>query len=163
MARLALKDLSSITVSTMETDRPGPSYTVDTLEAFNEILPPDTALFFLVGVDAFLEIHTWKTFERLFDMTAFVVMSRPKQDGTPLSLTPLVVNYVHRLISEAYKLTSDGQALAHPEKKTIYLSQVTPIPIASSQIRDKVRLGKPIHDWVNPAVSDYIEKKGLYR
>lgn len=163
MARLALENQSAIKVSTVETDRPGPSYTVDTLKAFKGMLDEKAALYFLVGVDAFLEIHTWKSYAQLFDLAAFVVMSRPQMDNSPLLLHPLALNYVHGHISDSYALASEGQALVHPKKKSIYLAQVTPMAIASSQIRDKVRVGEPIHQWVNPAVSEYIDEKGLYR
>jgi nicotinate-nucleotide adenylyltransferase len=163
MARLALKGTSAITVSTIEIDRPGPTYTVDTLEALSGIRNRETSLFFLVGVDAFLEVHTWKSFTKLFDLATFVVMSRPSTAHKTALLSPRTVDYIQHHISTAYTLTSDGRALVHPEKKTIYLAQITPIAIASSQIRDKVRLGEPIHQWVHPAVSEYIDRKGLYR
>ncbi|MGD8834157.1 MAG: nicotinate-nucleotide adenylyltransferase [Desulfobacteraceae bacterium] len=164
MARLALKDQSAITVSTVETDRPGPSFTVDTLKTFKGVLDEKAALYFLTGVDAFLEIHTWKSYAKLFDLAAFVVMSRPTTDNSPLSLSPsFALNYIHRHISDSYALADQGQALVHPKKKTIYLAQVTPIAVASSQIRDRLRVGEPIHQWVDPAVSEYIDEKGLYR
>lgn len=163
MARLALRDRSAITVSTIETDRGGPSYTIDTLNVINSMHSPSAELFFLVGMDAFLEIHTWKSYRKLFDLSGFIVMSRPSSEKTPVALAPLAFEYARHHISDGYTLASNGKELVHADKKTIYPATVTPIAIASSQIRDMVRHGAPIRTWVNPAVSDYIDSKGLYR
>lgn len=163
MARLALADQSAITVSNIETDRGGSSYTIDTLKAFKSSHSPAVELYFLVGVDAFFEIHTWKSYRQLFDLSAFIVMTRPLTDKKPVALGPLAFDYTRHHISEGYILTSNGNELIHADKKTIYPVTVTPIAIASTQIRDMVRHGEPIQPWVNPDVSDYIDNKGLYR
>jgi nicotinate-nucleotide adenylyltransferase len=162
MARLALTDQRAITVSNIETDRGGPSYTIDTLKAFESSHRPGVKLYFMVGVDAFFEIHTWKSHRQLFDLSAFIVMTRPWPNQKPVELISLVFDYTRQHISKGYELASNGRELVHTEKKTIYPVTVTPMAIASSQIRDMVRHGGPIRSWVNPAVSDYIEKKGLY-
>jgi nicotinate-nucleotide adenylyltransferase len=163
MVRLALKDRSALTVSNIETERGGSSYTIDTLKAFRSMYSPETALYFMVGVDAFLELHTWMSYRELLDLCAFVVMTRSLPDQTPIALAPLALDYTRHHISDGYTLASNGKELVHADKKTIYPVSVTPIAIASTQIRDRVRQGKPIHPWVNPAVSDYIDNKGLYR
>lgn len=163
MVRLALKDRSDITVSTIETDRGGQSYTIDTLKAFKAIHSPPAELYFMVGVDAFLEIHTWKAYRQLFDLSAFIVMTRPLPDKIPVALAPLAFDYTRHHISDGYTLAANGKELVHADKKAIHPATVTPIAIASSQIRDMVRHGESILPWVNPAVSDYIDNKGLYR
>jgi nicotinate-nucleotide adenylyltransferase len=163
MARLALADQNTITVSSIETDRGGSSYTIDTLKAFKSSYSLATELYFMVGVDAFFEIHTWKSHRQLFDLSAFIVMTRPLPDQKPVELVPLVFDYARHHISEGYTLASNGKELIHADKKTIHPVTVTPIAIASSQIRDMVRHGDPIQPWVNPVVSDYIDNKGLYR
>lgn len=163
MARLALLGHSDITVSHIEIDRRVPSYTIDTLREFRATQGETTALNFIVGVDAFLEIHTWKSYQRLFDLSAFILMTRPEPGKIPFSLVPLAIDYVRHHISDGYALASNGRTLVHPEKKAIYLAPVTPITIASTQIRDRVRHGEPIGQWVSPAVAEYIDNKGLYR
>lgn len=163
MARLALQGQSDITVSHIEIDRRGPSYTIDTLREFRAMHGETAALNFMVGVDAFLEIHTWKSYQQLFDLSTFILMTRPEPGNTPFSLDPLAIDYVRHHISDGYALASDGRALVHPEKKAIYLAPVTPIAIASTQIRDMVRHGESIRQWVSPAVAEYIDNKGLYR
>lgn len=163
MVRIALKHHHAISVSDMETRRCGPSYTIDTLIEFNAKFGAGAKIYFLVGIDAFLEIHTWKSYSQLFDLVDFIVMTRPQNEQPANPLQPAAQKYARHHISSKYTLCSDGLALRHPEKKTIYLAAVTPVAIASSQIRDMIRNGQPIDLWVGPGVSDYIDQKGLYR
>ncbi len=83
MVKAATKDLSYATVSDVEFRRDGPSYSVTTLEALQKelsVTPKD--LNFIIGVDAFLDIKKWWHFDRLFELTNFVVVSRPGfEDG----------------------------------------------------------------------------------
>jgi nicotinate-nucleotide adenylyltransferase len=163
MVRMAIHDRHALTVSDMEIERSGPSYTIDTLGELKAKYGAGAELFFMVGLDAFLEIHTWKSYRRLFDLAAFILMTRPEPDQPVPSLHPSALEYARRHISPHYALADDGCALEHPEKKIIYLAPVTPVAIASSQIRAKIQHGQPIQQWVEPAVSDYIDQKGLYR
>jgi nicotinate-nucleotide adenylyltransferase len=163
MVRIALKNLKALRVSDVEIQRNGPSYTIDTLTALSAELGHDTQLFFLVGVDAFLEMHTWKSYRLLFSRAAFIVMTRPDSAKQSLSLRELALNYAHQHISDGYTLSKDGRALQHPDKHPIFLAPVTPVAIASTRIREMVHNGQPIDQWVGPGVSDYIVRKGLYR
>lgn len=163
MVRLALTDQSAIVVSDVEANRSGPSYTIDTLNDFRTMYPENTEFFFMVGMDAFLEIHTWKSFRRLFDQSTFILMTRPMTGEPNLSLPPLALAYTQKHISEQYALAPDGQALVHPRKKSIFLAAVTPVAIAATRIREAIHSGAPFKNWVSPAVSAYIVKKGLYR
>jgi nicotinate-nucleotide adenylyltransferase len=163
MVRIALKDLRALRVSDVEIQRSGTSYTIDTLTAFSKEFGHGTQLFFLVGVDAFLEIHTWKSYRQLFTRAAFIVMTRPDSVKQSSSLPKLALNYAHQHISDGYILSKDGTALQHPEKHPILLAPVTPVAIASTRIRDMVRNGQPIDQWVGSGVSEYIVRKGIYR
>lgn len=163
MARIAIGNRRTLKLSDIEIQREGTSYTIDTLREFSTEFGDTTELFFLVGVDAFLEMHTWKSYRQLFNHAAFVVMTRPDSLRPPQSLQTLILAYAHGHISDRYALSKDGNTLEHPEKKSIYLASVTPVAIGSTRIRDMIRNGQPIHQWVGSGVSDYIAKKGLYR
>ncbi|MBU4209797.1 MAG: nicotinate (nicotinamide) nucleotide adenylyltransferase, partial [Proteobacteria bacterium] len=82
MIRLAVSEysdrLNSVIISDVELKRSGPSYTVDTVNHFKSILPYNSRLYFILGIDAFLEIDTWKSYSDLFYLTAFIVMARPR-------------------------------------------------------------------------------------
>ncbi|MBS1128005.1 MAG: nadD, partial [Nitrospirae bacterium] len=75
MVRLAIKGNPHFTVSDMEIKRGGRSYTIDTIEALRQAhTGPD--LYFITGLDSFLEIRTWKEWQRLMELCSFVVLSR---------------------------------------------------------------------------------------
>ncbi len=164
MARSALADEPAFRLSDIEIQRSGPSFTVDTLRHFKISQPNGTQLFFIVGLDAFLEIHTWKSFRQLFDLAAFIVMARPQGPKPHLGMKEQTEQYARERISDAYSLSvsAHGDILVHPQKQAIYLAPVTPVDISSSRIREMTRQGQSIRRWVAPSVAAYIERKGLY-
>jgi nicotinate-nucleotide adenylyltransferase len=163
MACKAIEDEPALKVSDIEIQRSGPSYTIDTLRRFMAVQPHDLNIFFMVGLDAFLEIHTWKAYRQLFDLAAFIVMTRPQAVKPDQNMKTLILQFARQRISEAYQLSKEANTLIHPEKQAIYLSPVTPVDISSSRIREMIRTGQSIHRWVVPPVEAYIESKGLYR
>ncbi len=163
MACSALRDEPAFSVSDIEIERSGPSFTIDTLRHFRALQPDEAQLFFIVGLDAFQEIHTWKSFRQLFDLAAFIVMARPHGPMPAPDMKELTVQFATERISAAYTLSANGDALVHPEKQMIYLAPVRPVDISSSRIREMIRQGQSIRKWVAPTVAAYIEKKGLYR
>lgn len=164
MVRLTLDEHPLLKVCTAEIERSGPSYSIDTVRQCKAALPADGRLFFLLGVDAFLEIDTWKSFQCLFEETAFIVMSRPGKGGlwSP-DLCNTVESYAQRCIASGYALSENRDMLAHASKQPIYLVPVTPVEIASSRIRHMLRQGLPVVEWVAPPVAHYIQARGLYR
>ena len=123
----------------------------------------ETDIFFMVGLDAFLEIHTWKAYLQLFDLAAFIVMTRPEAVKADQDMKTLALQFARERISGAYTPSGEGDRLVHPQKQVIHLASVTPMDISSSLIRDMIKKGRPIGQWVAPTVAAYIESKGLYR
>ncbi len=163
MVRLSVIDQPELTASDVEIKRKGPSYTCDTLRTYRREILPDARLYFMVGLDAFLEIHTWKMFLRLFDEAEFIVMSRPGFAHSTTTLLDKTVAYVQKHISPNYGFADGEKMIGHPSRPPIYLAAVKPIDITSTKIRQKIQNGACIDQWVTPAVARYIEKKGLYR
>ena len=77
MVKLAIQYNPCFEISDFEIQRNSKSYSIITIEHFQKKLGFDTSLFFLMGMDAFLEINTWKDFAQLFSLTNFIIMSRP--------------------------------------------------------------------------------------
>lgn len=163
MVRLAVGESNRFCVCDIEIQRTGPSYSIDTVRQFRANIPAGGQLYFVLGMDAFLEIHTWKTFEALFDETACAVMSRPGTGQWTPSMRGYIQDYVANHISSAYRLSDKRDRLTHSRKKTIYLVSVTPVDISSSRLRAMIQAGQPIDAWVCPSVARYIETRGLYR
>ena len=163
MLKLALHAHQRFDISDVEIQRQGHSYTIDTLNYFSKTLSPGTALHFIIGIDAFLEIDDWKSFEKLFDLATFIVMARPGFGNSVDDALRTAADFTQRRISPDYRLDDLGDRLCHPSKNSICLASVRQINIASSQIRQRIRHGESIENWVNPDVANYIEDKGLYR
>ncbi|OQO89503.1 nicotinate-nucleotide adenylyltransferase [Saccharomonospora piscinae] len=120
-------------VSRVDIDRGGQTYTVDTLRDLRTQYPDDE-LFFITGADALEQILTWRDADELFTLAHFIGVTRP-----------------------GYRL--DGHHL--PEGK-VSLVEVTAMAISSTGCRDRVREGAPVWYLVPDGVVRYISKRGLY-
>jgi len=166
MITIALSDCPDYVASDVEIHRQGPSYTIDTIAYFQNHQPADAPYYLIVGMDAFLEITTWKAWQHLFNLIPVIVMTRPKAAGdasdAPLS-DPLaeMERYIHAHMDIGYSLQESY--FIHKTKQPIYLAHVTPIDISSSAIRDRIRQGRSIQSLVPDSVLEYIKQKGLYK
>ncbi len=161
MVRLAIRPHSGLEVSDIEIRRGGRSYTIDTIQHF-KASGPRRELYFLVGMDAFLEIDTWKRSKQLFEEAAFVVMSRPPHDMTD-ALRARLERFIGRNISDDYHFEADRDRFRHPRNPPIILMRVAPVDISSSRIRAMLARGESTDMWIPPAVADFIARKGLYQ
>ena len=123
-------------VSRMEVDRDGPTYTVDTLRALKKERGPQTELFFITGADAMLEILQWKEPEELFELARFIAATRPGYDIASFDA---------------------------PSNPSVTVMNIPALAISSTDIRVRVAGGHPIRYLVPEGVKSYIEKAGLYR
>jgi nicotinate-nucleotide adenylyltransferase len=156
MVRLAVKGVPSLEVSDVELARPGPSYTIETLRYFQDQYGHESDIHFVVGQDAFSEITTWKSYKALFSTAHFIVMTRP---GSKLSS---IEHFIHTHISEAYQYDSVLNRYEHPDWCTIFCVDITHIDVSASEIRDRIRHGRPIRFLVPDTVEAFIAEKGLY-
>lgn len=134
MTELAIADHPNFSLSRVDVDRDGPTYTVDTL-ADLERVHPGAEFWVIIGVDALAGFGTWREPERITELARLAVMARPGVEfvnpGVPLE----------RLI----------------------LVETELVDVSSTQIRDRVRAGLPIDGMVTPAVAQYIERQRLYQ
>ena len=122
------------TVSRVDIDRPGPTYTVDTLRDLGAARP-NADLFFISGADAIAQILEWKDPDELWKLAHFVAVSRP---GHALTLAGLPDPHVSSL-------------------------EVPALAISSTDCRARVRHGAPVWYLVPDGVVQYISKHSLYR
>jgi nicotinate-nucleotide adenylyltransferase len=126
-------------VSRIEIDRDGPTYTVDTLRALAE-QESDAELFFITGADATLEIlHFWKDPNEILDLAHFIAATRPGYDIAAF------------------------EAEAPTRNPHVSVMNIPALAISSTDIRARVREGRPIRYLVPEGVKSYVEKTGLYR
>jgi nicotinate-nucleotide adenylyltransferase len=162
MVRLAVSGNPAFTVSSLETRRRGRSYAVETVASYRRRYP-HSRLFFILGIDAFLEIEQWREAERLLGMCHFVVTSRPGFDFVQLEkLRPLI--RVKRSELQALdrgrvrKVESPLQG-----NNLLLMLKVSPCRASSTQIRERLRMGKPTRNLLPESVKSYILKYRLYQ
>ena len=120
------------TVSRVDIDRNGPTYTVDTLRDLHR-LRPDAELFFITGADAMGQILTWKDVDELWDLAHFVGVTRPGHDLSDMGLGD-----------------------------DVSLMEIPAMAISSTDCRERVRRGRPVWYLVPDGVVQYIAKHHLY-
>jgi nicotinate-nucleotide adenylyltransferase len=156
MVRLAIAGNPAFRVSSLEIDRGGRSFTVDTLRALRARLPTTTALSLLIGLDAFREIGTWKDYRTLFTLADVVVWSRP----------PLRLRAARALLPVAaqrdFCYGPGHRTLRHRTGNQIRFLTVTALDVSASDIRLRVRRGRSVRYLVPPAVERYLSRHGLY-
>jgi nicotinate-nucleotide adenylyltransferase len=164
MIRLATLAHTGFSVSDVETKRKGPSYTIDTVQFFKGKFPSDTRLFLVVGLDAFLEIDTWKACRDLFVLTPFIVMIRPEAAaGTSIQTFKRVEALLQAAISPSYGFRPAPDRIEDANLQPVYFMDVTPLHISSTRIRAALRQGRSIRYLVPERVEAYIKRRGLYQ
>ena len=157
MVRLAVARNPNFRVSTVEINRPGVSYSVDTLRYFAARNPGKHAYYFILGLDAFREIGTWKEFKKVFPLCNFIVTSRPGSSKSRL------LSGVSVAVRELFCYDLKEKVYRHRSGTTLHFLQLTDFAVSASDIRARVRQGKSIRYLVPTAVVDYINKRHLYR
>jgi nicotinate-nucleotide adenylyltransferase len=156
MLEIAIGNKNSFIISDIEAKRSAPSYSIDTINILNQQIGGQADLYFIIGADAFIEIDTWKRFEKLPALVSFVIISRP-------SYPPDKVGEVIRDYFTGYEYDSSHQTWNSPQSKGAFILQhMEPVTISSTEIRKRVRRGEDITGLVPQAVKDYIRKQGLY-
>ena len=153
MVRLAIKGNMLFSLSSIEIKRGGISYSIDTIQAMGKKLGE---IYYLIGIDAFSEIHTWHRYAELFSHTNFVVMVRPSHKRrSGLFLFPSRVRKEMRVI--------DDKTFQHTSGRKIYLHHVTQLDISATRIRESANRGMSIRYLVPAPVEKYIQDKRLYQ
>jgi nicotinate-nucleotide adenylyltransferase len=162
MLKIALSAHPVFTLSDIEIQREGPSYTIDTVHQLKKVVPPSAALYLIMGLDAFLEIDSWCDYKAIFDAFPMIVLSRPdaRQSGAVAASEQMAA--VLRKISKNYTYAPADRQFSHHDKPTVYLQQVTALDISSTQIRHLIGMGRSPRYLLPEAVEHYIIKKGLY-
>ncbi len=164
MINLAIADLSALTVSDVELNRPGLSYTIDTIRHFKHTLAKDARIYLIMGLDAFLEIHTWKSHQDLLEQMAFIVMARPGQDyiGAQQGWR-ILESYLKSTLSANYQFDAAQARYTSEGNQPVHICDIKAMDISSTKIREKVKRKQSIENFVTPEVTDYIRLKGLYK
>ncbi len=164
MVRLAAAGRAGFSVSAVELEREGPSYTIETITQVKNGGAPNAALFFLIGYDAFLELNTWKAYNAILQQVDLIVLARARFCSQDLdSAITALKRYIHRHLDPGYRWDGQRFGFVHPELRTIYFFDGPRLNISATEIRRRLGQGLPVGTLVPAAVAGYIEQKGLYR
>jgi nicotinate-nucleotide adenylyltransferase len=146
MLRLALDRVPDAEISTVELDRPGPSYTVDTLQNLRGQVGSDVAFHLLIGSDQVLDFHRWKDWQRILELATPAVMLRPPLD------------------EESYRRRLEETFPAEEVRRWLSWTAAVPyLDICATDLRRRLAEGGDARGLIQPAVLGYIRTHGLYR
>lgn len=140
MVELALQDNPYFTVSSIDIDRPGPSYTVDMLSLLHQKWGGDTDIYFIMGRDSLADLPKWHEPQRLLDLAYLVCVDRPRYEVDMDALERTIPGVTQRLV----------------------FVNIPGIAFSSSDIQRRVRSGRPIKYQLPEAVEAYIYAQNLY-
>lgn len=140
MTRLAAAEDSRFSVSSLEVDREGPSYTYETLGALAEERA-DRKLVFVMGADAAVGLESWREPERVVELASLAVARRAG-------------------VAEA-EVAATMRSLGCEERATML--EMPQFGVSSSAVRERARQGRPLRYLVPDAVAETIEERGIYR
>jgi nicotinate-nucleotide adenylyltransferase len=155
MVKLAIRSNPFFSVSSMELERSGPSFTVDTIRHFREREPG--AYYFILGEDAFAEIETWRAYRDLFSLAHFVVMTRPGACRST-GRSPLPAS-----LSADFRWDPDQGAWLHGSGQGLWFQEITLLDISATRIREGLDHGTSVKYLLPEEVIDYAQEHGLYR
>jgi len=151
MLELAVAGNPGFAVNTLETERAGRSYSIDTIRA-SQAREPEAHLTFILGADAFAEIDSWKRYQDIFGLCDVCVISRP---GVATGGPPIAA-------ADAFCYDSDRGVYVHRSGHVVIVLTVTALMVSASDIRERLASGRSVRYLVPPAVADYIAQHRLY-
>jgi len=162
MTELAIRGHPRFAISDLELRRPGPSYTVDTLEALRREAGREAELFLLIGSETFLDLLSWRDPQRIAQLARLVVVPRAGAAFDPDGVQ------AQKVLAETWqdpwvRIEPSRLAPAATWGKSPLLVLATSLPISSSELRRRARDGRSLAYRVPEAVREYILVQRLYR
>jgi len=158
MVELALRSRPEMEASPLEIEAREKSYSIITLNKLKAVFA-DAWMFFILGIDAFLEIETWKSYREVLEQCRFIVISRP---GFRLAAAreALPPEYAEKIRDCGGAGPVEDGLLS---RFRIFVVAIDALDISSTDIRGRVKAGRPIHGLVPELVEEYIRRKKLYQ
>jgi len=163
MVQLAIAGDPSFDVSDIEVARPGKSYSIDTVRSLQRRYDRATQLFFLIGLDAFLDFPTWREPQALLEACRFVVISRPGTSFRTLSTISMLPKLAARDLDSLDMLQSRRLDISFPTGPGIICLSLPPSSISASDIRQRIKRGTTLANLLPPPVESFIIQHRLYQ
>jgi len=163
MVRLATEPYKAFAVDDRETRSPMVSYSVDTITHLKGEYPSGTKLGFIIGLDAFLDLPSWKQAPHLLKICHFIVCSRPGVTFTQLQSVSLLPPISIASLQNLDQRVEIRLEVPLSSGNSMTLLSVPPCEVSASRIREHIALKRPIGAWLPPAVESYIIRHLLYQ
>jgi nicotinate-nucleotide adenylyltransferase len=147
MCRLAIDGEPGLSACSLEIDRPGASYTVDTLNAIHAI-QPDAELTFIVGADIARTLPSWREPTKVLELARLAVAERNGASRDEVLSTVAQVR---------------GRGGHAPGASDVVFLEMPRVDVSSSVVRERAALGEPLEPLVGAALARYIADRGLYQ
>jgi nicotinate-nucleotide adenylyltransferase len=157
MVELAIDGVPGFRASSMELQRAGASYSIDTLRTVRAEVGPDVRVVFVLGYDAFRDFGTWKEHATIFGLCDVVVVTRPPWPET------LFVEDIPVAAREAFWYDPTSESFRHRSGHVLSLQRITGLDISAAAIRARLSAGRSVRFLVPRPVEAYIAEHGLYR
>ena len=163
MLVLATQGEPQLKVSTIELDAPEKPYTVDTLSRLHAELGGEAHLFFIMGADSWMEITTWREWERVLTLSNHIVVTRPGYELSTAHVTPLIRERVVDLRGAAEERIR--REVDRSDALKIYITDAVNMDVSATAVRKHLGEGRDgeMVGLVPPPVAEFIRKYGLYR
>jgi nicotinate-nucleotide adenylyltransferase len=162
MVHIAIASNPTFAISDVEIRRPGKSYTIDTIRLLQQEYGAQTQLFFLIGLDAFLDFPSWRDTQTLLKLCTFVVLSRPGLSFRSLSTVALLPPIPYPSLADL-----DADRISRIEAPIgthgLICLKLPPSAVSASDIRARIRQGLPAANQLPPLVESYILHHHLYQ
>ncbi|MBM4121760.1 MAG: nicotinate (nicotinamide) nucleotide adenylyltransferase [Nitrospira sp.] len=163
MVRGAIEGTPGLMISEVEIHRPTKSYSIETVRTLQDEWGPEADLFFITGLDAFLELPTWREAAVLLRLCHFVVVPRPPSRFAALSSMPLLPPLDPRALAALDRNRDDRLEVAVPDGPGLTLLALPPCEASASEIREKLRKGITPSNLLPASVESYIIRHRLYQ
>jgi nicotinate-nucleotide adenylyltransferase len=155
--RAAISGNPRFEVDSLELERGGPSYSVETLRTIGERAGPGLPVF-AIGHDAFVEMGSWREPEQLFTLAHFAVIARPPVASGTLA------DWLPKCVRDDVELAADALSGQHRRAETwVRLLEIRALDISASDVRARLREGRSVRYLLPEAVLDAVTRSGVYR
>ncbi len=162
MVQMAIENKTSFAISDIEVRSPTVSYTIDTVTKLQQEYENVAQWSFIIGLDAFLELHTWKDAPRLLELCHFIVCSRPEADFTKIPSVTCLPNIPLQGLKDLENGLCNRLDIPISSSRQLTLLSLTPCEASASLIRTSIQKGHKISRWLLPSVESYIIQHHLY-
>ncbi|MFC1849073.1 nicotinate-nucleotide adenylyltransferase [candidate division CSSED10-310 bacterium] len=159
MTTLATEPYPDFETSAYETDKNDISYSIDTVRYFRAQFGQETGLYFAMGIDAFLELDTWKDYHLLLSYCHLVVTTRSEFDWAEMDQ----ITFLQRTEKTCFYSLEQILPVVNQSGGTIFGLEIPDFAISSSNLRDRISRGYPIDHLCPQSVTQYITNQNLYR